>query len=284
LQYAEAIAKTVVPNLTTFTPGLDETWERVQLNGVLTKAGGNLITPAQVVQEVANLLPALSDLMKLLPTQPRWMASQTRLTESLHASMVWSFRTKADADKFKLLVNHAPLFGYCCRLSDYKERKHIIQCLKCNSLTHTITFCPAKSARCALCAGPHYTSQHDCYECEKDGGGCEHLPFKCCNCQGNHPATSMECPKRKRLQASSRTTQRFVPTSRTPPNPQGGRQMPKQKSSAANIKASAAESQKAAKPKSQSDTTEGAQPQVEEPMELDTPDQNSQPVASTSHD
>ncbi|HEX3642517.1 MAG TPA: hypothetical protein VHV10_14600, partial [Ktedonobacteraceae bacterium] len=79
-------------------------------------------------------------------------------------------------------------------------------------------------------------TQHECSECRDEDGGCEHLPFKCSNCQGNHPSTSPLCPKRQRVQPTSKTTAALKQTSTfpkqsqpKPSQPNGGRAAPKQK-------------------------------------------------------
>ena len=67
-------------------------------------------------------------------------------------------------------------------------------CGQCQSWGHPGARCPANVLICARCGGTHDFRQHDRY-CEtcKKGPGHSCTPF-CCNCRGNHMATSHECP------------------------------------------------------------------------------------------
>lgn len=59
--------------------------------------------------------------------------------------------------------------------------------------------------RCVKCAGPHHTK-----DCDKGDGRIDSV--KCCNCNGDHPASYRGCPKfpeNKRKFQSNRTSPNF---------------------------------------------------------------------------
>ncbi|HEX3643914.1 MAG TPA: hypothetical protein VHV10_21700, partial [Ktedonobacteraceae bacterium] len=217
---------------------LDEVWGKVLVNGILTRVGDMAITPDQVLEEMRDASPGVAQLLdtKGLTLKPRWLGTPAQLAEKHHTSMVFTFWNESTGRQFAKLIDRLPVFGYSCRVGEYRERKPPMICKKCCSFTHTTQFCQARSPKCAKCAGAHFTTQHECSECRDEDGGCEHLPFRCSNCQGNHPSTSPLCPKRQRVQPTSKTTAAPKQTSTLPKQsqpkpsqPNGGRAAPKQK-------------------------------------------------------
>lgn len=76
--------------------------------------------------------------------------------------------------------------------SMYKRRGGPIQCTTCRQFGHGNKNCHLQT-KCSLCG-----EQHDSTECihlnQYEEG--IYVSIKCCNCNGNHPSTSLLCPKR----------------------------------------------------------------------------------------
>ena len=71
---------------------------------------------------------------------------------------------------------------------DYKPGPN--RCTKCQKFGHQKYRCKSKTAICAFCAEKHDSSV--CFEQNKAG---KPVIYKCANCQGDHMATSHDCPK-----------------------------------------------------------------------------------------
>ncbi|KAL3184213.1 hypothetical protein MRX96_032329 [Rhipicephalus microplus] len=69
------------------------------------------------------------------------------------------------------------------------------QCMRCQMFGHEVAKCPARVARCKVCAGPH-----DYRHCDFRG-----RRLKCANCEGPHAATFAMCPFRRSLYTSGIT-------------------------------------------------------------------------------
>lgn len=71
----------------------------------------------------------------------------------------------------------------------YLNNKRIIQCHRCQAWGHATSNCHA-APKCLKCAQDHQTK--DCLKTDKD------TPAKCINCEGPHPANSIDCPVYKK--------------------------------------------------------------------------------------
>ncbi|PNF35987.1 hypothetical protein B7P43_G02293 [Cryptotermes secundus] len=71
-----------------------------------------------------------------------------------------------------------------------RQKKHIVQCTRCQSYGHTKTYC-AKPYACVKCGANHNTTT-----CTKPSD----TPAKCALCGGNHPANYKGCEVYKNLQ------------------------------------------------------------------------------------
>ncbi|KAK9679957.1 hypothetical protein QE152_g39533 [Popillia japonica] len=66
----------------------------------------------------------------------------------------------------------------------HMSKRELIQCKKCQEWGHATANCFLGVVRCVKCAGSHRS-----YECSKS----RTEPATCCNCGGDHPASSLEC-------------------------------------------------------------------------------------------
>ena len=127
-----------------------------------------------------------------------------------HVRQVWRSSVSPDGVRSKTflpswVLTHSPdvkpalsgltgLLHFRVRIEDLKSKDRVFQCFRCQEFGHTAGFCKF-SARCNLCAGDH-ESRH----CPTSSA---HLR-KCSNCNGDHPASSKDCPKRVSYAASLR--------------------------------------------------------------------------------
>ncbi|GJQ66435.1 hypothetical protein Trydic_g13267 [Trypoxylus dichotomus] len=74
----------------------------------------------------------------------------------------------------------------------HRSKKDLIQCKKCQAWGHATANCFLKVTRCVKCA-----EEHRSFLCKKD----REQPARCCNCGGDHPASSTQCPAYKKALA-----------------------------------------------------------------------------------
>lgn len=76
---------------------------------------------------------------------------------------------------------------FCQAILSVKEyRPRPIVCFSCHELGHKADVCPRKERRCGQCGNVHDEGMD---ECDREP--------KCRNCDGPHPATSNDCPRRR---------------------------------------------------------------------------------------
>ena len=75
------------------------------------------------------------------------------------------------------------------RCETYRITPPVTQCYKCQGFNHVAKDCKSNQ-KCVRCAGPHKSA--DCPDRNKGS-----LILKCSNCDGNHVASSKNCPKFK---------------------------------------------------------------------------------------
>ncbi|XP_066909363.1 uncharacterized protein [Halyomorpha halys] len=78
------------------------------------------------------------------------------------------------------------------RVSTFKEDGSPVQCRNCQGFGHTMKYC-GRTRLCAWCGGKHQTSE--CPKTQKP---------RCSNCDGDHPASARDCPKRVKLMEKRR--------------------------------------------------------------------------------
>jgi hypothetical protein len=198
LPYASQMAKAILGDEVTCVGRQDLPWYRVQLNTVPVKYKGETMTPDDVFFELRWSLGD-QDLLQsdMLACAPRWMCAPSELEKKNHASVVFSFLKEEDAQRFRQVGAYL-LWGKWCKTAVYEERPQVRYCANCWSIEHPTTACRRQSPRCRLCAGLHPEEQHVCLGCGLETGCFCTDVFKCCNCKGNHPANSADCPERKR--------------------------------------------------------------------------------------
>lgn len=85
---------------------------------------------------------------------------------------------------------------------NYKNKKSVIQCYKCQSYGHVSKNC-YRSPKCMKCASSHYTSLCDVTD--------EKL-FKCANCKGNHLANDTMCEEFLKIENYLYQKSKFIPS------------------------------------------------------------------------
>ena len=73
------------------------------------------------------------------------------------------------------------------RCESYRTTPQVTQCYKCQGFNHIAKDCK-NAQKCVRCAGSHKSTE--CPDKNKDS-----LKLKCSNCNGEHVASSKECPK-----------------------------------------------------------------------------------------
>lgn len=77
----------------------------------------------------------------------------------------------------------------------HEYKRQLLQCHKCQRYGHVKKYCPAKEEICLRCAGKHTSGL-----CQMKNNNIQNKTslYKCINCYGNHPSTSMQCSVRQR--------------------------------------------------------------------------------------
>ena len=77
----------------------------------------------------------------------------------------------------------------------HEYKRQLLQCHKCQRYGHVKKYCPAKEEICLRCAGKHASGL-----CQMKNNNLQNKTslYKCINCNGNHPSTSMQCIVRQR--------------------------------------------------------------------------------------
>ena len=104
------------------------------------------------------------------------------------------------------------LFHFRVTFEDLKSKDTVSQCFRCQDFGHHAAFCKF-SVRCNICA-----EGHDSRQCPSKALSSR----KCSNCSGDHPASSRDCPSRRRFAASLRRSSVIRPppfSSAFPPLP-----------------------------------------------------------------
>ena len=85
------------------------------------------------------------------------------------------------------------------RCESYRTAPQVTQCYKCQGFNHIAKDCK-NAQKCLQCAGAHKSIE--CPDKNKDS-----LKLKCSNCNGEHVASSKECPKfKEQIKVQARKT------------------------------------------------------------------------------
>src|SRR5258707_2788751 len=156
---------------------------RAKVNMLSTKDfEGNVQNSVEIHGELMEYVLGYNKLRHASP--PRWLGNQEYLDAKSHSSMVFSFTTAEDRDKF-LAFSPIWVFNQRCTITRYKDRPHIFACQNCGSFAHKICDTPA----CLKCGGKdHATNTHP-----------TNLPLHCINCRKEHASNYVNCNCRRRL-------------------------------------------------------------------------------------
>ena len=192
---------------------LDKKWHRVILNGVDT---GKSDIDEDI--ELSNFQGRQSnDILKELQannpsmatihtTEARWLTRPEKLREKSHSSIVLTVSSQEDIEHLLRHTRRVFMYGRLASFSRYQDTKPVKQCMNCWSFDHLKC---NKEPKCRSCAGDHATDLHTCQECPASTDkreNCSHLPNKCVNCDGPHPANDTTCPSRIAHAGTTRTS------------------------------------------------------------------------------
>ena len=129
------------------------------------------------------------------PFSMRWMRSRKLIEQHFQvgklpkgaASVVFKVPSKAVGKK---LLTEMWVAGNKFRALPYIPDKADTLCSICSQWGHSEFRCQKGTPTCAICAGPHRTSDHRCEvaTCGRVGKICGHTTMKCANCGGKHLA------------------------------------------------------------------------------------------------
>ncbi len=127
----------------------------------------------------------IRDYDKLWHTSPpRWLGNPEYLETKSHSSMVFSFTTAEDREKF---IGFGPIwvFKQWCTITSYKDQPHIFTCHNCSSFAHKM----CETLECLKCGSKdHSTNTHPINS---------HL--HCINCRKEHASNYINCNCRRCL-------------------------------------------------------------------------------------
>ncbi|KAL1978960.1 hypothetical protein VTN96DRAFT_7983 [Rasamsonia emersonii] len=177
---------------------LPEQWYKVKVHGVPTR------------RYLANGLGLAREEIELgteyrLKRDPIWLRNPEEIREQKGSTIVITVGSLEEARK--ILINGIRFGGSRYRTEHYWDLGADTVCPRCCGIGHySFRACGDRPPLCFICAGPHEGADHVCkvVNCTtKPGTAGQHMPAKCGNCGGPHPATTGTCPKireaRKRL-------------------------------------------------------------------------------------
>lgn len=171
-----------------------EQWYRLKVHGVPTKRYLTLGL-GLARQEIETS----SDLR--LKRDPTWLRSAEELRRGGQRGSTIVVTVGCLEDARKLRINGIRFGGSRYRTEHYWELGPGTICPRCCGIGHqSFKACGDQPPKCFICAGPHEGLDHACTvtTCTtKPGTHCQHMPAKCGNCEGNHPATASICPKQR---------------------------------------------------------------------------------------
>ena len=194
----------------TATP--DRKWHRIILNGVdtgktdidedieLTQFQGR--HPEEILKELQTNNPSLAT---TTITEARWLTRPENLHEKTHSSVILTVSSQEEVDILLRHVRRVVMYGRLASFARYQDTKPVKQCTVCWSYGHLKC---NKDPKCRSCAGEHTETDHTCLECPTPGDSrknCNHLPVKCANYKGPHPADDTRCPSRMATAGTTRT-------------------------------------------------------------------------------
>lgn len=174
-----------------------------------------------------------------LKRDPTWLRSSRELQNSNKKGSTIVITVGSLEEARRLLVNGIRFGGSRYRTEHYWEVGVDTVCPRCCHLGHrSFRACGDHQPCCFICAGSHEGNEHICrvVDCSsKPGTACQHIPAKCGNCGGPHPALAGNCPAkreaRKRIMKRDNPTEKEAQQTQDTPQPekragsQGGQEL-----------------------------------------------------------
>ena len=176
-------------------------WEFFTFNPVVTDSTKSVLRGLPPSTSETDIRQALKDKgINVLQVRQLWKSTQSPEGDWSRTQLpVWFItHSKESKPALRAIVG---LLHCRIRFEDPKKRGSLPQCFRCLEFGHHANFCK-QQLRCRICA-----DTHDSRACPTP----QSAP-KCHNCQGDHMASSKECPHRQRLIESVRR-----PTPQRPP-------------------------------------------------------------------
>lgn len=179
---------------------LPEQWYRVKVHGVPTRR--YLTLGLGLAREEIELGTEYR-----LKRDPIWLRKPQELKDSEKKGSTIVITVGSLEEAQKNLINGIRFGGSRYRTEHYWELGADTVCPRCCGIGHnSFRDCGDRPPCCFICAGAHEGAEHACkvVNCPaRPGIACQHMPAKCGNCGGSHPAMAGTCPKirdaRKRL-------------------------------------------------------------------------------------
>lgn len=137
---------------------------------------------------------ALTDALKIPPTEVKSMKMKKKQYDD-QANYLIYFKKGNDVT-IRDLQRVTGILGFHVFFRRYQRSNAPCQCYNCQEFTHASKNCTL-DPRCNRCAEAHKSA-----DCDKIDATTKKVPdklLKCCNCNGNHTASSRICPERLKL-------------------------------------------------------------------------------------
>jgi hypothetical protein len=200
MTHSEVITPIVSPEFASVFQ-TDEHWSKIVISNVPGYDDlGDAFSPEQLMQALKN-----NDFFRntVITWPPRWMVSPG-LPPPIRGSLTVGVVDGDHAIYRRLERGSIPLFiaGMKAFGRNYKERGTFMQCHKCwkDEPRHMATECNQTKPTCRLCKGAHKEADHKskCPCVRNDLSASCVCPPKCANCDGDHYADDVFCPRRKK--------------------------------------------------------------------------------------
>jgi hypothetical protein len=189
---------------------LSEQWHRVKVHGVPLRR--YLTLGLGLAREEIELSTNYR-----LKRDPMWLRDPQELQEEEKKGSTIVVTVGSLEEARKMLINGLRFGGRRFSTEHFWQLGADSVCPRCCGIGHTsYRACGDRPPCCYICAGNHEGIEHACkvITCQaKTGTACIHLPAKCGNCGGDHPATARLCHQIRQAR------QRLSKRAETSPNP-----------------------------------------------------------------
>jgi len=189
---------------------LSEQWHRVKVHGVPLRR--YLTLGLGLAREEIELSTNYR-----LKRDPKWLRDPKELREEDKKGSTIVVTVGSLEEARTMLINGLRFGGRRFSTEHFWQMGADSVCPRCCGIGHTsYRACGDRPPCCYICAGNHEGIEHACkvITCHaKTGIACIHLPAKCGNCGGDHPATARLCHQIRQAR------QRLSKRAETSPNP-----------------------------------------------------------------